>query len=270
MRGLPGVLATVLALAASAAVVPTAAGQAPGVPALTVQSFGGNNTTTASIQVQLLLTWPDGADHVVVTNGDGQSQTYPVSDVVTWQLLAPTPQSAGDTRTVTVTYSGPSVTATVSDSILLDVQPPRLPVQRLFQNGKGWFLATSAEDGGAGVRSIALLGSSGQPITGTDLCTLVLCPPTADEPFFLKSARPRFARLTDAAGNTKAVQLVRRATTCSTADESYPVFSMEDRYYDCVRVGQSCRPTDGHFWNRSAYVRCRKVDGRFRVVARGA
>jgi hypothetical protein len=74
--------------------------------------------------------------------------------------------------------------------------------------------------------------------------------------------------LTDAAGNTKAVQLVRRATRCDAADGTYPVFELADRHYDCVRPGQRCNPDDGHFWNRSAYVRCREVDGRFRVVAR--
>jgi hypothetical protein len=147
-----------------------------------------------------------------------------------------------------------------------------LPIQRLFQNGKGWFLATEVEDRGTGVRSIALLGRTGAPITGLDVCALSLCPQTAAEAFFLKRARPRLARLTDAAGNAKAVKLVRRATTCSQEAGRYPVFTLDPGYYDCVEEGERCVRDDGHFWNRSAYVRCWQVDGKYRVVvvAKGA
>ncbi len=253
------------AVVAAAEVAPAAA---PGAPAVTVQTYGGGTVTTTSIQVQLLLSWPAGADQAAVTNGDGTTQTFAVADVLDWQLLSPT-KAPADTRTVTVTYTGPGLApAAASDSILLDVRPPRLPVQRLFQNGKGWFLATEVEDRGAGVRGIALLGSTGAPITGTDVCSLALCPPIADVPFFLRTARPRVARLTDAAGNVKAVQLVRRATRCDLAEGEYPVFTMADRFYDCVQQGDRCRPDDGHFWNRSAYVRCRTVAGKRRVVLR--
>jgi len=44
------------------------------------------------------------------------------------------------------------------------------------------------------------------------------------------------------------------------------VFTLDAGYYDCVEAGDRCRQDDGHFWNRSAYVRCREVDGRLRVV----
>ena len=267
-------LALALLFAAFGTVPPgPAAALPPGDPSVTIATYASAMDTTTTIQVRLLLVWPAGADQVAVTNGDGTSQTYAVADSLDWQLTPPTPKTPAETRTVTVTFTGPSVASVVrSDTILLDVRAPRLPVQRLFQNGKGWFLATQVEDRGSGVRSIALLGRTGAPITGLDVCALSLCPPTAVEAFFLKRARPRLARLTDAAGNAKAVQLVRRATTCPQDDGRYPVFTLDAGYYDCVEEGDRCRPDDGHFWNRSAYVRCREVDGKLRVVvvAKGA
>jgi hypothetical protein len=244
-----------------------AAALPPGEPSLTITTYAGGVDATTSIQVRLLLVWPAGADQVVVTNGDGASQTFPVADSLDWQLVPVAPDRPAETKTVTATYTGPGLASVVtSDSILLDTLAPRLPVQRLFQNGRGWFLATRVEDRGSGVRSIALLGKTGAAITGVELCSSSLCPPVTDLPFFLKRARPRVARITDAAGNSKVVRLVRRATTCSQAGARYPVFTLEQGYYDCVRDGERCRPDDGHFWNRSAYARCRKVAGHYRVV----
>jgi hypothetical protein len=240
-----------------------------GDPSVTIATYSGATDATTSIQVRLLLVRPEGADSVQVTNGDGITQTYAVADSLDWQLVPPASSAAAEIRTVTVTFTGPSIAGVVrSDTILVDMQAPRLPVQRLFQNGKGWFLASRIEDRGTGVRSIALLGSTGAPITGVDVCALTLCPATADVPFFLKRARPRMARLTDAAGNAKAVRLVRRATSCAQDAGRYPVFTLADGYYDCVEAGDHCRQDDGHFWNRSAYVRCREVDGRRRVIVR--
>jgi hypothetical protein len=267
VRRLPPLVAGLLVLAFSApgpvAALPT------GDASVTVQSYTGNVDTTTSIAVQLLLVWPEGADHVVVTNGDGNAQTFAVADALGWQLVPLASTSPGENRTVTVTYTGPGIASvTRSDSILLDTKAPRLPVQRLFQNGKGWFLAATAEDDGAGVSGISLLGRTGAPIAGSVVCSAPLCGAQSTQAFFLRRARPRVARLTDAAGNTKAVQLVRRATRCDVADGTYPVFELADRYYDCVRAGQRCNPDDGHFWNRSAYVRCREVDGRFQVIAK--
>jgi hypothetical protein len=261
-------LPLLLLLTALGAVPGPAVALPAGEPSVTIATYAGATDATTSIQVQLLLVWPSGADHVSVTNGDGTSQSSSVVDSLGWQLVSPTPGTAAETRTVTVTYTGPGVAVVSSDTILLDVQPPRLPVQRLFQNGKGWFLATEIEDRGTGVRSIALLGQSGAPIAGLDVCVLSLCPPTATEAFFLKRARPRLARLTDAAGSSKAVRLVRRATTCAQDAARYPVFTLDADYYDCVEAGDRCRQDDGHFWNRSAYVRCREVDGKFRVVVK--
>jgi hypothetical protein len=261
-----GCLALLLALAPATPLL--AAGALPaGPPSVVVQSLTGNVYTTTSISVRLVLTWPTGAEQVTVTNGDGAFQTFPVADTVEWQLAPLPPKTPAQDKAVTVTYTGPGIAdVTLNDTILLDDQAPRLPDQRLFQNGKGWFLAARAEDAGAGVAAIALLGSTGQPIKGTVVCGAPLCPDTAPEAFFLKRARPRVARLTDAAGNTKAVQLVRRATRCSLTDQRFPVFTLAQGYYDCVQGGDRCRPDDGHFWNRSAYVRCLKTDGRYRVV----
>lgn len=266
-----------LALAAVTAVTAVAIWAAPatGLPAgepasVTIQSYAGNQVTSNDIEVQLLLTWPAGADHVQVGNGDGSTQTLAVADVVSWQLVPLPSTSAGATRTVTVTFTGADLApVTVSDDILLDTKPARLPVQRLFQNGKGWFLGAQPEDDGAGVSAIALLGSTGQPLTGQVLCSATLCDHQATVTFFLDHVRPRQARITDAAGNAKAVRLVRRTTRCDVTAASYPVFKPADRFYDCVRPGQRCTPDDGHYWNRSDYVRCRKVAGRFRVVERG-
>ena len=162
-----------------------------GDPSVTIATYSGATDATASIQVQLLLVWPAGADQVTVTNGDGSSQTYAVADTVGWQLVPSHPQTPAQIRTVTVTYSGPGVAGVaLSDTILLDMQAPRLPVQRLFQNGEGWFLAT-------GSRTAARCGqhrAAGQQrasIAGVDVCGATLCPATAPEAFFLKRARPR-------------------------------------------------------------------------------
>ena len=81
--------------------------------------------------------------------------------------MPPASNAAAETRTVTVTFTGPTIAGVVrSDTILVDMQAPRLPVQRLFQNGKGWFLASRIEDGGTGVGSIALLGQHRGPDRG--------------------------------------------------------------------------------------------------------
>jgi hypothetical protein len=264
---LAGLAAGLLAGAALAA-VPADAALPPGDASVAIQSYSGSIDTTTSIAVQLLLVWPDGADQVAVTNGDGVVQTFPVADALSWQLTPLAPTSPGDARTVTVTYSGPGIAVTRSDTIVLDSKPPRLPVQRLFQNGQGWFLAVTAEDAGAGVSGMSLLGGTGAPITGLVVCSAALCPAETTQAFFLRKARPRVARLADAAGNVKAIGLARRSTHCSVANKRYPVFTLSPGYYECVRAGDRCKPDDGHFWNRSAYVRCREVDGRFRVVAK--
>jgi hypothetical protein len=269
MVRIPGRLALLplLVTALAASPLPAPASAVPGAPSVTVQSLTGNPETTTSIAVHLLLTWPAGAEQVTVTNGDGAFATYAVVDSLDWQLTPVPAKTAAQIKTVTTTYTGTAIASvTVTDSILLDVQGPRLPEQRLYQNGKGWFLAAQVEDRGAGVASIALLGRTGAPITSTVVCADPLCPAVATEAFFLKRARPRLARLTDAAGNAKVVALVRRATRCSVADGSYPVFTLGSGYYDCVQGGDRCRPDDGHFWHPSAYVRCRLVHGRNVVV----
>jgi hypothetical protein len=262
-----GSLALLLATTSVAPALP--ASSAPGEASVTVQNLAGGVDTTSDISVRLVLTWPAGADQVAVGNGDGTSQAYAVADVLDWQLTPVSTGQPAETKTVTVTYTGPGISVTTSsDSILLDTQRPQVPEQRLYQNGEGWFLAVRAEDAGTGIRSFALLGRTGQSITGRVVCSTPVCESPATEAIFLAKARPRLTRVVDGAGNAKVVQLVRRATRCSVADERYPVFTLGPRFHDCYSPGDRCRQEDGHFWNRSAYVRCRKVDGRFRVVER--
>jgi len=266
-----GFLALLLATTsvATSALTAVPASSAPGAASVTVQNLAGGVDTTSDISVRLVLTWPAGADQVTVGNGDGTTQTYAVADVLGWQLTPVSTGQPAETKTVTVTYTGPGISPTTSgDSILLDTVAPRVPEQRLYQNGKGWFLAVRAEDAGTGLRGFALLGRTGQPITGRVVCSTPLCASPVTEAIFLAKARPRHVRVVDGAGNAKVVQLVRRATRCSIAEERYPVFTLGPRFHDCYSPGVRCHPDDGHFWNRSAYVRCREVDGRFRVVER--
>ena len=240
----------------------------PGDPAsVTVESLDADPITTASIQVQLLLVWPGGADQASVTNGDSTTRAFPVTDLVSWQLVPLADNEPAATRTVTVTFTGPAIpAATTSDSIVLDTRAPRVPRQRLLPNGDGWFLAVRAEDPGTGLRSIAVLGRNGSPLQTTSICVSAPCPTSTLQTYFADRARPRALLVTDGAGNPKAKNVVLRATTCSPPDGSFPVFKATDRFYDCVEHGDRCRRTDGHFWNRSAYVRCREVGGKFRVV----
>jgi hypothetical protein len=255
-----------LALTPTAPAVSLPAGE----PSVTVVSLSGNQSTTTDIAVQLVLVWPSGAEQATVDNGPGTaSQTLLVADVVSWQLVPLGELEPGATRTVTVTFTGPSIAASsASDSIVLDTRPPRIPRQRLFPNGNGWFLAVRADDPGTGVRSVAVLGRTGQPLQTSGTCAADPCVTSTLQTYFARNARPRTVRVTDGAGNAKAKTLVRRATTCSAPDGRYPVFKATDRFYDCAEAGDRCNPDDGHFWNRSAYVRCRKVDGRYRVVVR--
>ena len=135
-------LPLVLLLAAPGAPAGPAAALPPGEPSLTITTYAGGVDTTTSIQVRLLLVWPAGADQVVVTNGDGAAQTFPVADSLDWQLVPVAANAPAETKTVTVTFTGSGIASVVaSDTILLDALAPRLPVQRLFQNGRGWFLA---------------------------------------------------------------------------------------------------------------------------------
>jgi hypothetical protein len=259
IRGVLGPVPALLSLLALTATAPALALPA-GDASVTIVGIDGNRETTTGIAVQLSLVWPAGAEQVTVDNGPGTaSLTLPVADVVSWQLVPLGATEPGATRTVDVTFTGPSIVpTTVSDSILLDSRPPRIPRQRLFPNGHGWFLAVRADDPGSGVRGVAVLGTAGKPLQSTVICTALPCPTTTLQTYFAKRARPRTVRVTDGAGNAKAKSVVRRATTCSPPDGRYPVFKPTDRFYDCVQVGDHCRPRDGHFWNRSAYVRCRR------------
>ncbi len=266
---MPRTLVTLLAVlvATAAPAVPVASALPVGEPWVTVVGLDGNAETTTSIVVQLLLVWPEGTEQVTVSNGVGSAQTLTVSDVVNWQLVPLADQEPAATRTVTVTFTGASIPATTrSDTIVLDSHVPRVPLQRLYANGDGWFLAVRAEDAGTGVRSLAVLGRTGSPFQTTITCASGPCPASTLQTYFADRARPRAVRATDAAGNAKVKNVVRRPTTCSPPDGRFPVFKATDRFYDCVEQGDRCRRTDGHFWNRSAYVRCRKVEGRFRVV----
>jgi hypothetical protein len=264
MRRLLGLLTAALV---SLPAAPSSGALPVGEPAVTVVGLDGNSEATTGIVVQLQLVWPAGAEQVTVGNGDGGGQTLPVSDIVSWQLVPLADNEPAATRTVTVTYTGPSIpAATTSDFIVLDTRAPRIPRQRLFPNGDGWFLAVRAEDLGTGLRSIAVLGRNGSPLQTTATCVSAPCPTSTLQTYFADRARPRALRVTDGAGNAKAKSIVRRATTCSPPDGSFPVFKATDRFYDCVAKGDRCRRTDGHFWNRSAYVLCREVGGKFRVV----
>ena len=78
-----------------------------GDPSVTIATYSGATDATTSIQVRLLLLRPEGADTVQVTNGDGITQTYAVADSLDWQLVPPASKSAAETRTVTVTFTGP-------------------------------------------------------------------------------------------------------------------------------------------------------------------
>jgi hypothetical protein len=267
MRRLLALLTGLLALSSALYAAPSADALPVGEPSVTVVGLDGNAETTTSIVVQLRLVWPEGTEQVTVSNGDGTAQTLTVSDFVNWQLVPLAGQEPAATRTVTVTFTGASLPATTrSDTIVLDSYVPRVPLQRLFANGDGWFLAVRAEDAGTGVRSIAVLGRTGSPLQTTATCGSGPCPVSTLQTYFADRARPRAVRATDAAGNAKVKNVVRRPTTCSPPDGRFPVFKPTDRFYDCVEQGDRCRRTDGHFWNRSAYVRCRKVDGLFRVV----
>ena len=256
-------VAITLPAAQAASIDPPDPGQPPYV---LITALDGDPDTTTSLVVQLHLNWPVGAEQVLVTNGDGLATTLALNaSLMDWQLLPLEAGAAASTRTVTVTYRGPAIAdATVADSIVLDSQPPRLPLQRLYANGKGWFLAMKAQDRGTGVQGIALLGSSGQPITGTVVCSASACPADAFKTFFTASARPRLARVTDAAGNSKAVTLVRRETTCHRERGSYPVFRGLRGGYDCFAEGARCSKSDSHYWHESAYARCRQ--GRVKII----
>jgi hypothetical protein len=259
-RTLGAVLAPLALTATGAAVSFPAVALPAGEPSVTIAGIDGNQETTTGIAVQLSLVWPAGAEQVTVDNGPGTAtQTLPLADVVSWQLVPLGATEPGATRTVDVTFTGPSIgPTTVSDSIVLDSRPPRIPRQRLFPNGHGWFLAIRADDPGSGVRSVAVLGTAGQPLQSTVTCTTLPCPSSTLQTYFARRARPRTVRVTDGAGNAKATSVVRRATTCSPPAGRYPVFKPTDRFYDCVEVGDHCKPRDGHYWNRSAYVRCRQ------------
>ncbi len=240
-----------------------------GAPSVEVVSLGGRTDATTSIAVNLALGWPAGADQVTVTNGDGAAATFPTTAELPWQLVPLPAQSVGATRTVTATYSGPGLAPiTVSDSIVLDDRAPRLPKQRLYQNGRGWFLAASAEDAGSGVAVLAVLGGAGKPLQTFTWCAALPCATSVSVTHFFAKARPRQLRVTDVAGNAKVVHVARRATRCRTSRDEFAVFKPDGSHYDCVVPGRRCRPDDGHFWKQSAYVRCRQVHGEPKVVLR--
>ena len=84
-----------------------------GDPSVTIATYSGATDATTTIQVRLLLVRPDGADSVQVTNGDGTTQTYAVADSLDWQLVPPASNAAAEIRTVTVTFTGPTIAAVV-------------------------------------------------------------------------------------------------------------------------------------------------------------
>ncbi len=233
-----------------------------------VSSLTGNADTTNDLAVRLALSWPAGAQRAWIATDGGVAVSLPVAAAVDWQLPPVPAHQPQAVRTVTVTYRGPGIADTTrTDSIVLDTQAPRVPLQRLFDNGKGWFVVVNAGDLGTGLARILLLSRRATSMKEKVVCQAIPCASSTAQVFFTR-LRPGNVRVTDAAGNAKAVRLVRRATSCSPRAGEYPVFEGLKGGYDCYSAGDRCTPDDGHYWNKSGYVRCRKLAGRFRVVER--
>jgi hypothetical protein len=145
-------------------------------PYVTIVGPTGNLDTSNTTSVGLRLNWPQGAQTMRISNGDGvftapiriTSATYP------WTLRPLTSSQSSASRDVKVVFQGPGIPDNAQDdSITLDtVRPAGVGGEFSAMARKGWH-------------------------------------------FYVKSKKPVFARVVDLAGNQKVIRLQRSLASCA-------------------------------------------------------
>jgi subtilisin family serine protease len=165
---------------------------------------------TSAAKVDLAVDWPTGARKVLITN----STTFPASGgalapKLGWALTSG--QGEGE-RKVSVRFLGAGDTemATVSDTIFLDPNRPRLKSAKAEKRrGKDWWTTVKASDSGSGLAKLAFSTGKSRPNAKTKPSKVVKFTKTATVKAKLSSA-PRWVEVRDRAGNGSGWRAVKQ------------------------------------------------------------
>ncbi|MBF4765212.1 hypothetical protein ISU07_18935 [Nocardioides islandensis] len=240
-------------------------------PYVTIVGPAGNLDTSNTTSVGLTLNWPQGAQTMRISNGDGvftapiriTSATYP------WTLRPLTSSQSSASRDVKVVFQGPGIPDNAQDdSITLDtVRPAGVGGEFSAMARKGWHFFVTGKDSGTGVRRIQMLDRSRHVIDTKTFCT-THCSSTERVGLFSRSKKPVFARVVDLAGNQKVIRLQRSLASC--AFPPYKVYRYNSTKSRCFALGDTCNPTPGVWDWRHADIAlaCRKVGDGHQVELR--
>ena len=237
-------------------------------PFVTVQALDGNNLNTSSVNVRLQLNWPQGAQEVVISNGDGsfgppQRLSAPY---VPW-TLPPLQNQASEARQVKVIYRGPGIAPFQdSDLITLDTVKPVAPQSEFSKMAdRRWHFFVKATDQGTGIRQIQMLDGRRKVLATKNFCTKS-CDTAERIGLYSKKAKPVYARVTDLAGNRRVIRLDRSLARCGVPP--YKVYRDNSSKSRCFAIGEECVREPWDWKNADIPLACRKVGDTFRVQHR--
>lgn len=205
-----------------------------------ITSLTGDPDNTSTADVLLRLNWPKGAREAFANNGAGDPDVRIAltAEPVPWRLR---PAAKSEAREVVVTFRGPDINASDDDIITLDPTAPRVEEYVLTRTrGKRWYLGVLATDDrdGSGVRVIEVLNRKRRVLRELELCGTRTCEARVARGLTRIKGKPRFVRVTDAAGNAR-----RRKIAVTSAKCRILVYErVEVTNYACFLPGDRCKP----------------------------
>lgn len=231
-----------------------------------ITSLSGDPDNTSKVDVLLRLNWPKGAREAFANNGAGDPDVrIPLTaEPVPWTLR---PAAKSETREVVVTFRGPDINAADDDIITLDPTAPRVTEYVLSRSrGKRWYVGVLAADdrNGSGVRDIAVLDRRRRLLREIQLCGGRTCEARVAKGLRRIKGKPRFLRVTDAAGNSR-----RRKIAVTSARCRILVYErIEVTNFACFQPGDRCKPRRFNWADRGLKCVKRKSERHPRVRRR--
>jgi hypothetical protein len=161
----------------------TAAGGRPGV------LINGGARFTNDPNVTLTVGWPALATAILVSNDRrfAAAVTHPLASEIPWVL-----DTSGKRRMKRVYVRFPGTGVTVHDDIVLDETPPRIASATATRSAKGYRVAVRAGDSTSGLDKVEVTGNRGRAGAVRRASRTL---------HFTTRVRPRWARVSDRAGN---------------------------------------------------------------------
>ena len=234
-------------------------------PYVTIVSLTGDLDTSSNTAVRLSLNWPQGAQTMRLSNGDGLF-TAPVrieSGSVDWLLRPLTDNQSSASREVEVIFQGPGIPDNAQDdSITLDTVAPEAPKRVFARNGSAWHFFVKGTDSGTGVRKIEMLDRQAKVLRSRTFCSKN-CSEVRRVGLFSASKKPWSARITDAAGNAVTVRLRQQRTDCQDAPP-YLVWRSDSIRNRCWTLKEDCRFKGWEWEAPGSLVTCKRSHVRLR------